>query len=95
MQRLKLNDESIGWSVLAETPSAVEILLVQESAGRFDVCTVSDWARAEGQKRSMRRVSSPRKTLFAELIVDATCSPVLRRGSKHFPRQDVGWYLSL
>ena len=69
---------------------------MQESAGRFDICTGSDWAGAEGQKKSMCRVSSPRKTLFAELIVDTTCSPVLLLGgSKHFPRLNVGWFVSL
>ena len=62
---------------------------------RFDICTGNDWAGAEGQKKSMCRVSSPRKTLLAKLIINATCCPVLRRGSRHFPRLNVGWYLSL
>ena len=82
MQRLKLKDESIGWRVLAEIPAACAN---EEGAGRFDICIGNDWAGAEGQKKSMCRVSSPRKTHFAELIINATCCPVLLRGSKHFP----------
>ena len=66
-------------------PRHVQILLMQEGAGRFDICTGNDWAGAEGQKKNMCRVSSPRKPFFAELIINATCSPVLLLGgSKHF-----------
>ena len=83
-----------GGVFLLEHPRLVQIPLMQESAGRFDNCTGSEWAVAEGQKKSMCRVSSPRKTLFAELIVNATCCPVLRRGSKHFPRLHVGCFVS-
>ena len=84
-----------GGAFLLKHTRLVQILM-QESAGRFDICTGSDWARAEGQKKSTCRVSFPWKTLFARLIVDTTCSPVLRfGGSKHFSRQDVGWFVSL
>ena len=74
-----------GGAFLLKHLQLVQKLLMQEGAGRFDICTGSDWAGAECQKKSMCRVSSPRKTLSARLIVDTTCGPVsLLGGSKHF-----------